>query len=123
MEMNLIVLIYCNGKIMHLSDGSLPMKSITELDNIKEQAVNLIKEIFGLRFKEEQIIVLYPNEEEDGVINIYAMINLSYYPESYTSEEPVFIKLEDEKDLIQHKISNKINSFKDMFNNFTDLNV
>ena len=114
MEINLIVLIYCNGKIMHLSDGSLPMKSITGLDNIKEQAVNLIKEKFGLRFKEDQIIRLESDLEENRADTIYVMINLSYYPESYTSEEPIFIKLEDEPKQFRDMILDEINSFDNM---------
>lgn len=111
METNLIVFIYCNNKIMHLSDGSLPMKSILNTDNIKEQAVNLIKEIFGLRFKKEQIIRLEPDLEENEVNTICVMINLSYYPESYTSEEPIFIKLKDEPKQFRDIISDEINSF------------
>lgn len=49
-------------------------------------AMRILKEIYGLRFKELQFIELDNNEKHVNV-----GLSLDYYPESYMDEDPTFV--------------------------------
>ena len=62
-------------------------------------AMRILKEIYGLRFKESQFIELDCNESRCNI-----GLNLDYFPESYTDEEPIFVDVQT-RELLQYPLT------------------
>ena len=101
----LFVLVYCKGKILHLSDTSIPYTNLPNVYDLTKETLALLKYLFGLRFKEEQIYELGMETIDVNHVNFYTGLVLDYYPESYTDEEPLFIDLDKESDKIKNIVS------------------
>lgn len=101
----LFVLVYCKGKILHLSDTSIPYTNLPNVYDLTKETLALLKYLFGLRFKEEQIYELGMETIDINHVNFYTGLVLDYYPESYTDEEPIFIDLDKESDEIKNFVS------------------
>lgn len=101
----LFVLVYCKGKILHLSDTSLPYTNLPNVYDLTKETLALLKYLFGLRFKEEQVYELGMEVIDTDHVNFYTGLVLDYYPESYTDEEPIFIDLNKESPEVKKFVS------------------
>lgn len=79
------VFVKVKNDILVYNDDEIPSGSVLSGEDYVVSANRVLKEMYGLRFKEHQFVLLDSSEDFSNV-----GLNLSYYPESYTDLEPVF---------------------------------
>lgn len=101
--MTVWIYVKAKGKLMVDNDMEIPMGLVFD-DSINREtpvqaAMRILKQLYGLRFKESQFIELDCDDTR-----CYIGLNLDYFPESYTDKEPIFVNIQT-KELLQHPLT------------------